>query len=599
MKVWKQLFTLVVLLISSCTAEWEMDGLMSAGASKTLKINVQTNAIESKAMYTEQFLPSESEIGVTVLNTSGYSYGGKSYQNVKYTASGSKYAQTWSGASEFSYLSGSDGYCYAYYPYNSSVSSIKSIPLTTDGTDYMYATPVLVNDNNPYASLVMNHALAVIQLQVKRGSYTGTGEVTSLSVSGSKLGNSGTLDASTGAVSPSGLNNSITQSVSFTLGSTAKSFDFFVVTKADQTDLTFSVTVDGKTYSYNTSAGYVIQKGVCHQFTVTVDAAELGVVSDGFCEYNASGTPVITSGWNKVTFEGNYKNIGFRNSVGSDGTVTIQAMGFYNYPPKSASISGKATLSQSVSGIVRTITLQNITSNVTLTFDGTEYPFEDDGVYALKSDGTAVIASVATDDSYAAIVVAYNGKPYQIAKTDANGGSSFAFGTIPAEDKSLFPFYTKPYASHSYSNGYLRKPDGTYGSSSNRLSSTPTDWSGGSMEEFNGKSRTAYLLEKQGTSTSNTIGYVVAQFNSNGSVNEGYNDWFVPSMGELGYIYTKWADIKGLVSKVSGFTDFSSSYYDSSSCYSTTWLWCVNFSNGYVDYMSRSSNYYVRLVRSL
>ena len=83
-----------------------------------------------------------------------------------------------------------------------------------------------------------------------------------------------------------------------------------------------------------------------------------------------------------------------------------------------------------------------------------------------------------------------------------------------------------------------------------------------------------------------------------GSNNEGYTDWFVPSCGEIAYMFLKKTELNTLLGKVSGST-FSSSYYWSSSEYSSDRAWGVDFSSGLVDDGGKVYYNYVRLVRAI
>ena len=171
-----------------CSNELDINSIESemGTGNSNLSINVVTENIESKGLVTETYLASGAAIGVTVLNTSGGNYDGTAYSNIKFTSSGTSTSQTWAGASTVK-LSATEGYCYAYYPYSSSATSITAIPVTAGGTDYLYATRASVNDKSKTASLTMKHALSAIRFALKKGTYGGTGKVTAVSVTSSAL----------------------------------------------------------------------------------------------------------------------------------------------------------------------------------------------------------------------------------------------------------------------------------------------------------------------------------------------------------------------------------------------------------------------------
>ena len=71
-------------------------------------------------------------------------------------------------------------------------------------------------------------------------------------------------------------------------------------------------------------------------------------------------------------------------------------------------------------------------------------------------------------------------------------------------------------------------------------------------------------------------GYCAAY--SNGGVDTG--SWWLPSLGELGMIYEKYDAINAALEKISGATQLSRVAYWSSTEYSDTYAWALNFSSG-------------------
>lgn len=72
-------------------------------------------------------------------------------------------------------------------------------------------------------------------------------------------------------------------------------------------------------------------------------------------------------------------------------------------------------------------------------------------------------------------------------------------------------------------------------------------------------------------------GYCAAY--SNGGVAAG--SWWMPSLGELGMIYEKYDAINAALKKISGATQLSRIVYWSSTEYSATSAWNMNFGSGY------------------
>lgn len=102
-----------------------------------------------------------------------------------------------------------------------------------------------------------------------------------------------------------------------------------------------------------------------------VDQDEMGVsnVHVGDWGYNGMGEPLLWVGNYSVTLTGYCDDIAFAVNM-SGNTVTIKAINYDGYEVKVVSAYSGATLSQSVSKNTRLITLANIVSNVTVTFNG-------------------------------------------------------------------------------------------------------------------------------------------------------------------------------------------------------------------------------------
>ena len=596
----------------------------SGGGNSTLSINVITEQIESKGLVTDTYLPSGSAIGVTVLNTSGTNYDGTAYSNIKFTSSGTGTSQTWSGASTVK-LSATEGYCYAYYPYNSSASSITAIPVTAGGTDYLYATKQSVNDKSKTATLPMKHALAAIRFALKRGTYAGTGKVTAVSVASSALGSSGTLNATTGAVTAANKGTAVSQSASLTLSTTAQNVDVVMVPSGSAGTITLTVTIDGKAYSTTVSSTTIAQ-GSCYTYTLTVNAGALALsgVKVGAWGYSSAGNPTITAAGYTVTIAGNYSGIAFENSV-SGSNVTVRAVNVYGCPVKAVTSSGTATLSQTVSGLARIITLSNIGSNVTVTFNGF-YPdaiADDwnslaDGVYAVRPDLKPANASEGNESCIGVGLVnnaknqrlmiekyenANNAKSttlYTKAAQQLNGSYAdyFSWGGYGTKQSGI-TYYIEVGGGSTNSSGYLYL-DGS------KLNIDPSTWTSGVLSDFAGKSNSAVIksITTNGTATSTDtapMAYLMNAFNASDcpkSVNQGFTDWYIPSCGQLGLIWLNKTAIDKALTTIGG-TTLTADRYWSSSEFNAYYGWYVYLTNGNVV---KNDKYYgsrLRLVRDL
>ena len=534
-------------------------------------------------------MPTSSKIGVFVTNTSGGDYDGHSYNNIPFTANGSDASQTWNGSSIA--LSMNEGKCYAYYPYNSSVTDMTNIPVSTSGQDdYMYATAVTVNANNTTASLKMKHALSAVRFMIKKGTYAGTGQVTAVSVKSSALGTSGTLNAVTGEVtSVSGKGSTISVSKSLKLSTSTQDVDVIVVPTGSAADLTLSITLDGTTYSTVVS-GAAVTKANCNKYTLTVNQGELALsgIEIGDWGYNDSGAPTITAGSYKVTFAGNYSDIAFGNSV-SGNTVTIKAINYDGNFVKEVSVSSGATLKQSVSGNTRVITLANIKANVTVTFNGVlalpaaiadDWSSLADGVYAVRPD---LKPANAADGNEAYIGVAViNSATNQKLMIEKYEVANSSYATVASGKNSTERFYWGGYET--------QQSIAIYNSSSDALT------------DYNGKANSEVLKTVttggNGYTSYATIGAVLNQFISTSSENQGYTDWYIPACGQLYLIYQNIADINTALRAIEG-TPLTMTYYWSSSQCSKYRSWNVRLIGGSVNVSEKYNYHWLRLVRDL
>ena len=146
-----------------------LDDASTLSAGKLdLSFGVQQPA--SRAVITDDYLPSGAQVGVTLSGT-GYD----AYTNVCYTASGTGTSQSWAGSDDV-LLTSSTAKLYSYYPYSSTVSS-DAIPVeTASQTDYLYGTPVTgISEAKASTGVTLNHALANLKITVAKGSHAGTG----------------------------------------------------------------------------------------------------------------------------------------------------------------------------------------------------------------------------------------------------------------------------------------------------------------------------------------------------------------------------------------------------------------------------------------
>lgn len=155
--------------------------------------------------------------------------------------------------------------------------------------------------------------------------------------------------------------------------------------------------------------------------------------------------------------------------------------------------------------------------------------------------------------------------------------------------------------------GYLKSESGSYGGTPN-LPANITAWTNGALSDWNGKANSDVLkgvTTGRGSYTSYaTIGHVLNTFLASADA-KGYDDWYIPSCGELSLIYMNLTSVNNALLAIGGQQFDTSSRYWSSSEVDQNDAWYVNFSSGRVDSGYGITNgikdnrYRVRFVRDI
>ena len=341
--------------------------------------------------------------------------------------------------------------------------------------------------------------------------------------------------------------------------------------------------------------------------TITVS----GIQSNVKVNFDGTGYQLI--------FAGNQSGINVNKSVASDGTTTITASPTVSGKRvKEVSGSGSATMTQSLNSEtgVRTITIKNQTTAYTVTFDGVEdIPVvATAGVYAVSSSG-ALIDVANADESCIAVALVVGEHKFWIEKNEtknttsikaaytedgaSNTNYTYFYWGMYGSDNTSITNYTQTGGGGTSSYGYLPQANGSYASSSNNLSGDYTTWTSGALSDFNGKANTAALLAASDTDSYTTYANMATWcriFNQTAAENQGYSDWYIPACGQLSLMYLNMTAINNALTKIGGQT-ISSLYFWSSSEYSSSHGWGVNFFNGYVSDYDKSNYSRVRFVR--
>ena len=341
-----------------------------------LEVSMSTETL-TKGLIKDTRLPDGASVGITVKDDYGV-YTGELFTNIKYTARSESGNQVWISDSPVM-LSSETGTAYAYYPYNSAIEDITAVTVKASSNiqiDCMWGQPVSVSKDSRNAKFTMKHALAAVRITYVRGSYTGAGKVTKVSFGGSCIGTAGYLDITDGTLHTIiGKGGTVSPAITATtLSSTLQESEIIVIPTGEKQGK-ITITIDGKDYVLEFS-DIDLRQGQITQFHLTVNDGELSLSDITVSEWTyAESEETAIKVSDKVTLTGDLEDIAVYNSV-SNGVVSITAMprtkgGFKDVEP--VTISGNATLSQSSDPYtgVRTITLSNISGNVTVNFSGT------------------------------------------------------------------------------------------------------------------------------------------------------------------------------------------------------------------------------------
>ena len=366
----------LILAFTSCQEELPTPTEPMPEELVPLELSMST-ATMTKGLIKDTQLPDGSSVGITIKDTYGY-YSGELYNNVTYTAVDNNGQQVWETESPIM-LSSEMGTLFAFYPYSESFDQISSIPLRATSVtqvDCMYGVPVTVNKDKRNATIVMKHALAAVRISYVRGTYTGAGKVTKVSFGGDCIGTAAYLDATDGSIfNITGKGSTLAPGMNTkTLSSSMQENEIIVIPTGETTGKVV-ITIDGTDYTLEFE-DITLRQGEITQFHLTVNSGELSLSDITVSEWtygDSQSTSIKVS--DKVTLTGDLDDIAVYNSV-SDGVVTITAVP--KNPAKCkevepVTITGSATISQSsdIETGVRTITLSNIKSDITVTFAGT------------------------------------------------------------------------------------------------------------------------------------------------------------------------------------------------------------------------------------
>lgn len=327
--------------------------------------------------------------------------------------------------------------------------------------------------------------------------------------------------------------------------------------------------------------------------------------------------------------------VNWKDGVGevTDQPLTVSpGSGTGNVPVSFGSVMNKGldrTLELEITtpkGVKKTLTVnQEGCRQAYITSDGKRWLTSDNRVYGvLKSDapcqcnGTCLISYIRPDGSITytpssdciGVVLNAQGKRFMIEKYEHLNES---YVTAGSGKNSTYAFYWGGYGTDqtgitnydkvdgSNGSGYLKSESGSYNGTPN-LSANVIAWTNGALSDWKGKANSNVLkgvTTGGGSYTSYaTIGHVLNTFLA-GVDAKGYDDWYIPSCGQLSLICMHLTSVNNALSAIGGQQFNTSALYWSSSEYSSNYGWSVYFGTGGVSGSDKSLRYRVRFVRDI
>ncbi len=264
-------------------------------------------ATETKAAIDGTTFPTDGEIGLFLFEDeqAAKAYG-TGYENVKYSYNSTKSRWT---ASPSIKVGSTPGYLYGYYPYSSTATDIKAIPVSSslNGDDVMYAakqSSPITDVTASQTTITMNHALARVSITVKNNGYTGEAKLSQIKLEGAKIASSGTLNALDGTISATKADEvalsvpTAEQTIATGDGTTYECLLVPSVVETNMQTVNLTLTIDGidKKATLSEANGVIIAQGTKSNITITLSNTGISVSSVSIDDWN-----VVEVGGHKVT----------------------------------------------------------------------------------------------------------------------------------------------------------------------------------------------------------------------------------------------------------------------------------------------------------
>ena len=343
------------------------------------ELSISVNTVEpTRGIITDSVLPDGSQIAIAIFNPDGSKYMNKNYSYLLYTAENGEGSQIWKTNSSV-ILGESEAVLYACHPYETyTFGDMRNLQIKANNyyqDDFMYAGPYTgLNADNRHVNITLKHALAAVRLTTSRGSYEGVGSIRSIGMGSPVAGTGGYFDVTQGKFTSVTTGGIIYPTTSFELSDGPNTQYFLLIPTGESGELKLTMTIDGTTYEMAVP-NVLLEAGKITELNVSVDKTKLNLKSVTVAEwYRTERATVSAPADYRVTLDGDQEGISIGTVIGTDKSVTITAVPYVSKDAKvnPVTFEGDATFSQQMNERtgVRTITIQELKSHVTVTFDG-------------------------------------------------------------------------------------------------------------------------------------------------------------------------------------------------------------------------------------
>lgn len=425
-----------VALLTGCSTENDLENGKEGLASLELS-SVSSSDMLTRAVIDGTIFPKDGHIGLFLFkDESAVSpYGDTGCSNVEYSYNGDN--GKWTANPPIT-VGGEPGYLYGYYPYNSSVTDIKSIPVASslDGDDVMYATKQTVTDETASQTAIkMNHALARVTITVVNNGYTlGEGELSSIKFSGAEASMSGILDATSGIISGTTKADVILDVPSGKQTITAEGtvYECLLVPSEEESlvqtlDLTLNIDGNDKTANLSGDTGITIARNTKSNLTIALSNTGISVQTVSIEDWN-----VVEVGGYKVTVkldEGQSEladDIVFTPNIKDGSEIKVVAISL-SQKRLECHMEGNASCNTEKKQIeggsaLFNFTISDITSDVTATIGytrPTEIKLSESSLIVYVGESYNLSATVLPDDT--SKKVTWSSSNNSVATVDENG----------------------------------------------------------------------------------------------------------------------------------------------------------------------------------